>query len=130
MPAASFVRFFDNHGLLEAQPNLPWRVVAGGSASYVAPLVRPFRERIRVACPVRRGARTAQGVEIDSPAGREHFDHVVLAVHSDQALAMLADPSPLERKLLGAVAYQENEVVLHTDTSLMPRSRHAAASWN
>ena len=129
-PAASFVRFFDNHGLLEAAPSVPWRVVRGGSARYVAKLVAPFRDRIRTACPVRALRRRPHGVEVTSAAGVEAFDHVVLAVHSDQALALLADPTELERKLLRSIGYQRNEVVLHTDESLLPRSRRAWASWN
>ena len=130
MPATTFVRFFDNHGLLEARPSLPWRVVSGGSSRYVEKLVAPFRDRIRVGCPVFRVRRRAECVEVSSADGVDEFDHVVLAVHSDQAIRLLADPSGLERKLLGSIAYQENEVVLHTDESLIPRRPAAQASWN
>jgi predicted NAD/FAD-binding protein len=129
-PAASFVRFFENHGLLEAQPSLPWRVVAGGSQRYVDKLIAPFADRIRTRSPVRAVRRHRRFVEIATDAGTEHFDRVVLALHSDQALRLLADPSGYERSLLRAIGYQENDVVLHTDTSLLPRSRRAWASWN
>ncbi len=129
-PATAFVRFFENHGLLETNPPVSWRVVRGGSARYVEKLVTPFRDRIRVGTPVqaiRRGRRT---VEVATKDGMERFDRVVLAVHSDQALRLLVDPTGLERGLLHSIAYQENEVVLHTDESLLPRNRRARASWN
>ena len=86
MPATTFVRFFDNHGLLETKPSLPWRVVSGGSTRYVEKLVAPFRDRIRVGCPVFSVRRGADCVEVNSADGVDEFDHVVLAVHSDQAL--------------------------------------------
>ena len=126
MPAAFFVRFFENHGMLTVDDRPQWRVVSGGSNRYVERLVAPFRDRIRVGTPVRRVARAADHVTVDG----EHFDHVVLACHSDQALAVLADPSPLERDVLGAMPYQANDVVLHTDTSVLPRRRRAWGAWN
>jgi len=128
--AVTFARFFANHGLLESRPSLPWRVVRGGSARYVEKLVAPFRERIRIGCPVISVRRHDAGVEVRSAAGVHAFDHLVMAVHSDQALALLADPDLLERKVLGSIAYRENEVVLHTDESLLPRRVAARASWN
>ena len=94
------------------------------------PLVAPFRDRIRLACPVRSVRRGEDAVEIESEAGVERFDQVLFAVHSDQALALLADPSDAERAVLGAIRYQRNESVLHTDASLLPRRRAARASWN
>jgi predicted NAD/FAD-binding protein len=130
MPAATFVRFFENHGLLEASPSLAWRVVRGGSARYVEKLVAPFREQIRVACPVNAVRRRRDGVDVFAADGVGRFDHLVLALHSDQALQILSDPSELERQLLTRMRYQRNEVVLHTDSSLMPRSHNAWASWN
>lgn len=129
-PAATYVRFFENHGLLSARPAVPWRVVRGGSARYVEKLIAPFRDRIRTECPVRAVRRRSESVEVASASGIHEFDHVILAVHSDQALALLADPSPLEAKLLRSISYQENDVVLHTDASLLPRSPRAWASWN
>ncbi len=130
MPATTFVRFFENHGLLETKPSLPWRVVRGGSSRYVEKLIAPFRDRIRVGCPVSSVRRRSDRVEVSTAQGVDTFDHVVLAVHSDQALRLLADPSGLEQKLLGSIAYQENAVVLHTDESLIPRRSAACASWN
>lgn len=130
IPASTFVRFFENHGLLETNPSVSWRVVTGGSARYVEKLVAPFRHRIRVGSPVQAIRRARRHVEVASRYGLERFDRVVLAVHSEQALRLLVDPSGLERALLRSIAYQENEVVLHTDVSLLPRSARARASWN
>jgi predicted NAD/FAD-binding protein len=130
MPAVSFVRFFENHGLLRTRPGIEWRVVRGGSARYVERLVAPFRERIRVACPVRALLRRADAVELATAQGLFRFDQVVLAVHSDQALRLLRDATPLEARLLRSIAYQENEVVLHTDERILPRRARARASWN
>lgn len=129
-PVASFVRFFANHGLLATRPSVAWRVIRGGSARYVERLVAPFRERIRTGCAVRAIRRQRRFVEVATAAGIERFDHVVLAVHSDQALRLLTDPSGLERWLLSSITYQENEVALHTDASILPRRRRAWASWN
>jgi predicted NAD/FAD-binding protein len=130
IPATTFIRFFENHGLLELPPALPWRTIAGGSNRYLDPLTAPFRDRIRLGTRVETVLRMLDGVEVRTASDRQSFDHVVFAVHSDQALRLLCDPSELEVRLLSAIQYQENEVVLHTDTSLMPRSRHAWASWN
>ncbi|HXY20082.1 MAG TPA: FAD-dependent oxidoreductase [Gemmatimonadales bacterium] len=126
MPAAFFVRFFENHGLLTLGDRPRWRVVRGGSARYVDALVAPFRDRIRVGRRVRRVARFADRVEVDG----EPFDRVVLACHSDQVLELLADPTAAEREVLGALPYQVNDAVVHTDVSMLPRSRAAWASWN
>jgi predicted NAD/FAD-binding protein len=129
-PAVSFARFFANHGLLSLRAGLRWRVVRGGSARYVERLVAPFRERIRTGAPVRVVRRSAGGVELTAAGRTERFDRVVLAVHSDQALALLDAPSAAERRILGAIRYQLNEAVLHTDPAVMPRRRRAWASWN
>ncbi len=129
-PAASFVRFFDNHGLLEANPKLPWRVIEGGSRSYVDALIRPFRDRVRTGEAVRAIRRSRRFVELSTRSGIERFDRVVLALHSDQALRILVDPSGLERTLLRSIAYQPNDVVLHTDTRILPDTKRAWASWN
>jgi predicted NAD/FAD-binding protein len=130
IPAVTFIRFFRNHGMLETNPSLPWRVIRGGSARYVEKLIAPFRDRIRLACPVFSVRRPGDRVEVLSHAGLELFDHVILAAHSDQSLALLEKPSTLERKLLGSIRYQQNDVVLHTDTALLPRNPRAWASWN
>ena len=132
-PLEAFVRFFKNHGLLEAkQKNRPqWRTVTGGSRSYVRKLTASFADRIRMNCAVRAVARFSTHVDITLSDGSvERFDHVVVATHSDQALAMLADPSAEERRLLGAIRYERNHAILHTDVTLMPKRRKAWASWN
>ncbi|MGA4636334.1 NAD(P)/FAD-dependent oxidoreductase [Pseudomonas solani] len=129
-PLQFFVRFFKNHGLLSVSHRPQWRVVSGGSRSYVAPLTAGFAERIRLACPVSWVERDAEGVTVHSAAGSERFDKVVFACHSDQALALLAQPTASEREVLGALPYAANEVVLHTDTRLLPERRLAWASWN
>jgi predicted NAD/FAD-binding protein len=131
MPARFFVRFFKNHGLLSVRDRPQWRVISGGSRSYVEALVAPFREHIRLNCPVEWLRRTHGQVEIKPVGGAvEHFDQVIIATHSDQALRLLADPSAQEREILGALPYQENDVVLHTDTRLLPQRRLAWAAWN
>ncbi len=131
MPARFFVRFFENHGLLTVADRPIWRVVEGGSSRYVEKLVAGHRSRIRLNTPVESVRRLAGFVEIKARGlEAEHFDHVFFACHSNQALALLADPSPAERRLLGSIAFQPNEVVLHTDASLMPKRRLAWAAWN
>jgi predicted NAD/FAD-binding protein len=129
-PLEFFLRFFKNHGLLSVNHRPQWYVVEGGSRSYVPHLIASFEERIRLDCPVQRVERNEQGVRITSAAGSETFDKVVFACHSDQALALLADPSDAERAILGALPYADNDVVLHTDTRLLPSRRLAWASWN
>lgn len=130
-PAAAFVQFFTNHGMLNAFDQPVWRVVTGGSRQYIAPLIRPFRDRIRLSTPVERVRRYPDRVAITPCGGEpEAFEHVVLACHSDQALALLADPSDAERELLGAIPYQKNDTVLHTDSRLLPSLPKARASWN
>ena len=129
-PLQFFVRFFKNHGLLSVSNRPQWRVIQGGSRSYVAPLSASFSQRIRLNCPVQRVERDADGVTIHSSAGVERFDKVVFACHSDDALGMLAAPSVSEQEILGALPYADNDVVLHTDTRLLPERRLAWASWN
>ncbi len=125
-PARFLVQFFDNHGMLGLSGRPRWRTVAGGSRRYVEALTAPFADRIRLNTPVRRIERDEHGVDVDG----ERFDEVILAVHADQALAMLAEPTPAEHELLRAFPYQANEAVLHTDRSLLPSRRRAWASWN
>lgn len=128
-PAESFLRFFDNHGLLSIrQPQ--WKTVAGGSHAYVQALLGRFRGRIRTGRPVTGIARRDGQVDVRTAAGTERFDRVVLATHADQALRLLEDPSRDERRLLGAWTYSKNHAVLHTDTALLPPRRRAWASWN
>ena len=131
MPLGFLVRFFANHGLLQLQDRPQWRVICGGSREYVSKLTQGHRDQIRLNSPAQSVSRTAAGVEIQSAeGGREIFDHVFFACHSDQALQLLADPSTAERDILSAIRYQKNEAILHTDASLMPRSQRAWAAWN
>ncbi|RMR05584.1 Amine oxidase, flavin-containing [Pseudomonas savastanoi pv. glycinea] len=129
-PLQFFVRFFKNHGLLSVSNRPQWCVIEGGSSRYIEPLTASFAERIRLSCPVNRVERDAEGVTVHSAAGSERFDKVVFACHSDQALKMLAQPSTAEQEILGALPYAENDVVLHTDTRLLPKRPLAWASWN
>lgn len=126
MPAEFFVRFFENHGMLTVDDRPQWRVVQGGSDRYVERLVEPFRDRIRVSTPVHSVRRRPDHVLVNG----EHFDEVVMACHSDDALTLLEDPTPTEREVLGAFPYQSNEAVLHTDTSVLPSRRGAWGAWN
>lgn len=130
-PAASFIRFQHNHGLLRLRNRPPWRTVCGGSRSYVERLTRAYGDRVRLATEVAAVRRGRDGVMIRDRAGHlEKFDAVVVAAHADQALAMLEDPTPDERRLLGAFRYSRNLAVLHSDPSLMPRRRAVWSSWN
>jgi len=131
-PARHFAAFLANHHMLQVKGRPQWRVVRGGSRTYVDALVRGWRRDIRLGTPIARLERLDDGVLITPRGGEaERFDHVVLACHSDQALRLLADPSDLEREVLGAITYRDNDVVLHTDTrAVLPRRRKAWASWN
>jgi len=130
-PAAAFVRFCMNHGLLQLTGRPIWRTVQGGSREYVSRLTASFRDAILVGRPVARVHRHDGGVDVAEPDGNvKRFDHVVLACHADTALKLLAKPDPIEQRLLGAFRYSRNEAVLHTDEALMPRRRAAWASWN
>lgn len=130
-PAAVFARFFQNHGLLRLGDQPQWRTVVGGARSYVNAIARPLADRVRLATPVDTIVRRSDGVELTSPkCGPETFDRVVLATHSDQALRLLADPTPAEREILGAIRYQPNVATLHTDAALLPRAHRARAAWN
>ncbi len=130
-PAAHFVKFCSNHGLLLLRNRPVWRTVVGGSQEYVKRLTAPFADRIRLSTPVTRIHRLADGVEIANTNGEfERFDDVVIATHADQALEMLTDATQAERRILGAFGYTKNRAVLHTDSSFMPRRRTAWSSWN
>jgi len=130
-PARFFVRFMHNHGMLSVNDRPVWRVISGGSARYVERLVAPWRHRVRLDCAVTQVRRLNDGVWVSAQgAGTERFDHVFFACHADEALRVLADPSPAEREILGALPFQRNEAVLHTDTALLPRRRLAWAAWN
>jgi len=130
-PAAAFIRFHENHGLLRLLGRPIWRTVTGGSREYVRQMARPLAGRIRTGAPVARIERLAgKATVIEARGERETFDHVIVATHADEALALLGDVSPAERALLGAFRYSRNLAVLHTDESLMPRRRAAWSSWN
>jgi predicted NAD/FAD-binding protein len=129
-PLQCFLAFFRSHGLLSVNGKPQWRTVTGGSWRYVAALTRAFCDRIRLSCGVTSVRRRAHGVEIEAGGVRAAFDTVVLAVHSNQALALLADPSECESRALGAIRYRANDAILHTDSRVLPRRRAARASWN
>lgn len=128
-PVSTMIRFCHNHGLLQVADRPQWWTVAGGARHYVDKIVAGIADK-RLDTPVRLVRRDANGVQLHTGAGWERFDKLVLATHSDQSLALLADAAPLERELLGAIRYQPNRAVLHTDTSVLPRRRAAWAAWN
>lgn len=130
MPMRFLVRFFDNHGLIQLKDRPQWRVIKGGSRSYVDKLVNGHRDRIRLNSPVRQVRRTEHGIDVVLDSGIERFDAIFFANHSDQVLSILQDPTAAEREVLGQFIYQTNEAVLHTDASVMPRRRLAWAAWN
>lgn len=129
-PMRFMLPFVVKHGLVNVHNRPRWRTLKGGSQAYLEPITRPFRDAIRLSCPVTGVRRLEQGVEVTSKAGTEHFDQIILACHSDQALALLQDATACEREVLSAIRYQPNDVVLHTDVSVMPDNRRAWASWN
>ncbi|MGB0385937.1 MAG: NAD(P)/FAD-dependent oxidoreductase [Ardenticatenaceae bacterium] len=130
-PAQYLFHFYINHGLLQGSQPVYWRTVSGGSHVYVKKLVQPFRHKIHLNCAVRAVRRHEAHVSLILEDGTEKvYDHVVIATHSDQALRLLADPSPEEQAILGQIAYQRNTAVLHTDESVLPRHPAAWASWN
>ena len=131
-PAASFVRFCQNHGLLSVLGERPvWRTVTGGSREYVSRLTARYAGRVRLGCAVRALHRGADHVRVDDVrGGAARFDHAVSASHADEALAMLSDPSAEERNLLGAFRYERNLAILHNDSGLMPRRRAVWSGWN
>jgi uncharacterized protein len=130
-PAASFVRFQQNHGLLKLRNRPPWRTVTGGSRSYVERLTRRYADRIRIGNGAAAVSRGADGVAVrDRNGNTALFDAVVMATHADDALALLDHPSADEQRLLGAFGYSHNVTVLHSDPALMPRRRAVWSSWN
>ncbi len=133
-PLEFFLRFFRNHGMLSVDDRPQWRVISGGSQAYIEPLTRPYAERIHLSTSIQKVERFDDKVQLqlvkDGAQATLEFDQVVFACHSDQALAMLADPSEAESEVLGALPYQMNDVVLHTDERLLPRRKLAWASWN
>ncbi|AUB88236.1 FAD-dependent oxidoreductase [Vibrio anguillarum] len=129
-PLSFFLRFFLNHGLLEITNRPQWYVVEGGSRAYIEPLTQGFKDKIHLDSPVTQVKRGSAGVELIVNGQSHHFDHVIFACHSDQALGMLEQPTEAEQEVLGVMHYQANEVTLHTDTSLLPKRKAAWAAWN
>lgn len=130
-PARYFVQFFKNHGMLSIDDRPTWRVIKGGSRNYIKAWRGVFAGSIRLATPIAQVERTTDGVKVVTGAGDvERFDAVVPAVHSNQALELLADPSDQERRILGAIPYQKNTAILHTDHSILPKRKLGWAAWN
>jgi predicted NAD/FAD-binding protein len=130
-PVRYFVQFFKNHGFLNIKDQPQWLTIKGRSRQYIRPITQPYADRIRLNCAVASVRRHPDHVEIQPQNGEsEKFDHVVIATHSDQALAMLDEPSDAEQKILETIPYQENQAVLHCDESLLPDKKAAWASWN
>ncbi|TNE83367.1 MAG: FAD-dependent oxidoreductase [Gammaproteobacteria bacterium] len=129
-PVRFFLQFFDNHGMLSVDNRPTWRVISGGSAQYVERMMKRLGPHLRLNSPVTSVRREADRVLVRSQGEQQAFDQVIFACHSDQALAMLADPCPDEQSILGAIGYQPNDVVLHTDPRLLPANRRAWAAWN
>ncbi|MDT3306519.1 NAD(P)/FAD-dependent oxidoreductase [Shewanella vaxholmensis] len=125
-----FIRFFQHHGLLNVSDRPQWYVLKGGSRSYIPDLIAPFKDNIRLNSPVTGIERHGNGVKLQVHGEWLEFDEVILACHSDQALRMLNDPTPTERAILGDLSYQNNDVVLHMDTGILPKRKAAWASWN
>jgi predicted NAD/FAD-binding protein len=130
-PAASFIRFQENHGLLKLTGRPIWRTVTGGSRVYVEKMASQFEGRIRLNCPVKSVTRLPQGVVVRDGQGQtDTFDHIIFATQADQALAALADATPAEREILGEFSYSDNETWLHSDETWMPRRKSVWGSWN
>lgn len=130
-PLRFFVQFFHNHGLLNIVNRPQWRVIEGGSREYLRPLTEKFSEKIRTSVGIHSISRDTRGANIQFSTGEsERFDAVIFACHSDQALRLLSDPTPQETAVLGAIPYQLNDVVLHTDTRLLPKVKKAWSAWN
>ncbi len=129
-PARYFVAFMANHQMLSIDDRPQWRTITGGSSTYIQAFLRHFQGDLRLNACVQSVSRTQQSVSIKTSAGEQQFDRVIFACHSDQALGLLQAPTNNEREILGAMTFQENEVVLHTDATLMPRHPKAWASWN
>jgi len=131
IPARFFAAFFHNHGFLQVRDQPQWLVIQGGSRQYVEKLIAPFRNGIRLGCPVQSIFRRENHCEVKPLDGdAEQFDQCVIAAHSDQALSIIADPTEKEKSILSAIPYQKNLTVLHTDAAVMPRHRSCWASWN
>jgi predicted NAD/FAD-binding protein len=129
-PARYLIQFFHNHGLLSVTNRPDWYVIKGGSKTYVTALTASFKDKIRLSTPVTGVKREKEAVVVSSAQGEERYDAVFFACHSDQALHLLEQPTASEQQVLGAIKYQENEVLLHTDASILPKRKTAWAAWN
>ena len=129
-PIRFFLQFFNNHGMLSVENRPIWRVISGGSAQYVTRMMERLGDATHLSSPVVKVVRDEDGVTVSVRGQEHHFDQVIFGCHSDQALAMIADPTDKELDILGAMGYQNNDVVLHTDTSVLPDNRRAWAAWN
>lgn len=129
-PIRFFLQFFNNHGMLSVDDRPTWRVISGGSARYVAKMMERLGDATHLNSPVDSVVRDEAGVTLLVKGQEHHFDQVIFACHSDQALAMLGDPTDKERDVLEAMAFQNNDVILHTDNSVLPDNRRAWAAWN
>ncbi|MDJ0837078.1 MAG: FAD-dependent oxidoreductase [Acidobacteriota bacterium] len=129
-PLLFFARFFNNHGMLNVNDRPQWRVIKGGSGTYVRKMIEPFVRDIQLKTPVTSIMRDKEGVMLTTPDKIHRFDQVILSVHADQALRLLNDPSPAEREILSALPYSKNEAVLHTDHTVLPKRKKAWAAWN
>lgn len=129
-PLVFFLQFFNNHGLLNVTNRPQWYTIIGGSNQYVEPLTRSFRSSIRLNSPVKSVAKDNGDYVVSTDSDQERYDEVIFACHSDQALAMLDTPTVAQQKILGAIPYADNEVVLHTDINMLPKRKLAWASWN
>ena len=132
MPAYFFIKFFYNHGMLETINRPNWWVIKNGSSEYIKKIIRGFENKINLSTPVKTVARKNEGIEIRLAKKEEtqKFDSVIFATHSDQALEMLENPTDTEKDILSSIPYQKNEVLLHTDSSVLPRRKLSWASWN
>ena len=129
-PIRFFLQFFNNHGMLSVDDRPTWRVISGGSARYVDRMMDRIGGCVHLNSPVSKVRREADRVVVEVNGREEYFDQVVFACHSDQALAMLNEPTQAEQEVLGAIPYQDNDVVLHTDTRMLPAEKRAWAAWN
>ena len=129
-PAVFFVKFFNNHGMLNINDRPQWLTVTNGSKEYVEKLTASIKKNIRLNCPVRAVKRNKDSVEITSSDGNEIFDYIFFACHSDEALKLIIDPSTQEKEVLSSIPYSKNEVTLHTDESIMPNNKLTWAAWN
>lgn len=129
-PVEFFIRFFNNHGLLNVTNRPQWKVIQGGSQSYIQPLVASFKHKIKLKHSVESIVRSSSGISLTAKGITEHYDQVVIACHSDQALALISDPTEAEQRILSTIKYQNNSVILHTDINLLPQKKSAWSSWN